>query len=68
MYIEFIKENIFQPQEVSGQMKRLETRGYLSARGYFTVGRGLITSVFGTSITYMVILIEFWENTTQSRL
>ena len=52
-------------QECSGHMKRLEARGRLSARGYFTVERGLITSVLGTSLTYMVILIQFWETTTQ---
>ena len=46
-------------------MKRLEARGRLSGRGYFTVERGLITSVLGTSLTYMVILIQFWETTTQ---
>ena len=72
-------------------------RGRLSARGFFTVERGLITSptsyfqyyqvlgylcsylqyyhvlplpglitsVLGTSLTYMVILIQFWETTTQ---
>ena len=52
-------------QECSGHMKRLEARGRLSGRGYFTVDRGLITSVLGTSLTYMVILIQFWETTTQ---
>ena len=52
-------------QEYCGHMVRLEGRGRLSARGYFTVERGLVTSVLGTSLTYMVILIEFWESTTQ---
>ena len=40
-------------------IKELASTGPLSGDGYFDVGRGTLTSMVSTTITYLIILMQF---------
>ena len=44
------------------KLKELEDVRPLSGNGYFEIGRGTLTSIVSTSITYFIILLQFKQS------
>ena len=44
------------------KLKELEEVRPLSGNGYFEIGRGTLTSIVSTSITYFIILLQFKQS------
>ena len=55
-------EETLQRHIIELKLKELEEVRPLSGNGYFEIGRGTLTSIVSTSITYFIILLQFKQS------
>ena len=54
-----LKQNSEENMKVKLLIKEIERTPPLSGNGYFELKRGTITSIISTSVTYLIILLQF---------